>query len=351
MALPPPFARSVEPRLQRAAALVRATFDHVLVALSLAKLALVILGKLPRPLVDALGKPNPGQILKALDLLLGADARALRVRTEILVADDAVLVRPAPKRPIDLGPLLALDDPLARLKHLALKARPELARRDLLAPRADALAQIIAVDLKRAAVLPHAANEEMDVRVVGVVMVDCDPFEPGSEIALHPGDQLADVVAEIQALGVLGRDDEAPHQLVAASLPRPHGRDQVDSLARRIEAEPLFELSLRARTREVLRVRDPRAAFAVARERRLDDAAPRVGAKLASAALAPDLPPAKASVRLAARAPRNAHTAQRPRPPRNHPPRRLRRLGAKPDLDLFPPEARPSHCSPPKAAG
>src|SRR5579871_2472683 len=262
MTLPPPLARTIEP--QRAPALVRPRLDHVLVALPLLELALVVFGQLPALIVNPLRESQPAEILKPLDLLLGPDARRLGVRVEVLVADDAVLVGLALERPVDLGPLLAPDHPLARLQHLGLKPRPELPRRELLTSRPDAFTQIVAVDLKRTPVLPDAANQQMDVRVVGVVMVDRDPFELRSEVLFHSAHQLAHVIAKIQPIRVLGRDDDAPHQLVAAALPRSHRRHQVDPLARRVEAEPLLELPLRARTREVLRVRDPRPALAVA---------------------------------------------------------------------------------------
>src|SRR5579875_9029 len=334
MALPAPFARTIEPRLQHPAALVRA-----------------VSSQLPRPIIDALRKPESGEILEAVYFLLRPDACGLGVRPEALVADDAVLVRPSLQGAVDLRPLLAADDPLARPEHLRFKARPQFARRELLAPGPDAFAQVVAIDLKRESVLAYAAYQQMEARLVGVVMIDCDPFKPGSEVLLHSADQLANMIAKIEAVGVFRRDDEAPHQLVAAPFPRPHGRDQVDSLARRVEAKALCELLLRSRTREVLRVRSPRAASAVARERRLDHAPASVSTKFASAALAPHLPPAKTPMRLPARAPRKANAPQRPRPPRNHPARRLRRLRTKPDLDLFAPKTRPPHCSPPKAPG
>src|SRR5579875_3128375 len=95
MALPAPFARTIEPRLQHPAALVRARFDHVLVALPLAELALVVSSQLPRPIIDALRKPESGEILEAVYFLLRPDACGLGVRPEALVADDAVLVRPS----------------------------------------------------------------------------------------------------------------------------------------------------------------------------------------------------------------------------------------------------------------
>src|SRR3546814_4306865 len=50
----------------------------------------------------------------------------------------------------------------------------------------------------------------MDVRIVGVPMIDRDPIEIGAEIARHVVHQLAREGAQVRHVtGVLGRDDEA----------------------------------------------------------------------------------------------------------------------------------------------
>src|SRR5579885_969511 len=103
MALPPPFARTIQPRLQHAPALVRPRLDHILVALPLAKFPLVILRELPRVIIDAFREPKSREKLKPLDRLLRPDARAVGIGAEARVADDAVSVRLALKRPVDLG--------------------------------------------------------------------------------------------------------------------------------------------------------------------------------------------------------------------------------------------------------
>ena len=56
--------------------------------------------------------------------------------------------------------------------------------------------QVFALDLQRAAVIAHAAHQQMDMGVVGVVMIDCDPLKLRVEVAFHLSDQAAHVFRE-----------------------------------------------------------------------------------------------------------------------------------------------------------
>src|SRR3989442_15001301 len=58
----------------------------------------------------------------------------------------------------------------------------------------------------------------MDVGVVGVVVVDRDPLEPGSEVVLHLAHEGPGMNAEIELRPLLGRDDGFPE---AGGAPRP----------------------------------------------------------------------------------------------------------------------------------
>src|SRR5260370_41843406 len=119
----------------------------------------------------------------------------------------------------------------------------------------------------------------MTMRIVGVVVIDRDPFQLCVEVAFHLADQLANVVAKIEAISILRRHNESPHELVAL-LPGPHCRERVDFLTLCVEAHPFFKFLLRARPRKVASMGCPRTASAVARERSLSHAAPRVGRRL-----------------------------------------------------------------------
>src|SRR6266436_2827360 len=61
----------------------------------------------------------------------------------------------------------------------------------------------------------------MDMRIVGVPVIDRDPIEPGPEIALHLGDEVAGEGLEIGHLGgILRRDDEAEVMAIVMAAPR-----------------------------------------------------------------------------------------------------------------------------------
>src|SRR3546814_1162293 len=65
------------------------------------------------------------------------------------------------------------------------------------------------------AVISFAADKQVNVRVVGVPVIDGDPFEPGAKIAFHRGDKIAGEGADIgQLAAILRRDTEA--EMVAA---------------------------------------------------------------------------------------------------------------------------------------
>jgi hypothetical protein len=50
----------------------------------------------------------------------------------------------------------------------------------------------------------------MAVRLAAVVMIDCQPIEPGAEVLLHPGHHAASEVAQIrQAVAILRCHDQA----------------------------------------------------------------------------------------------------------------------------------------------
>ena len=77
--------------------------------------------------------------------------------------------------------------------------RPQLAFDQFLAQFAEAALNVVAVERQIAAVIAHAANQQMNMVVVGVVMIDRDPLELGAEVPLHPGHKVARVLPQIDA--------------------------------------------------------------------------------------------------------------------------------------------------------
>src|SRR5579859_2463461 len=115
------------------------------------------------------------------------------------------------------------------MQNLGFKSRAELPRDDLLASSAHAELQVFAVDLQLRSVIANPSHKQVDMVVVGVVMIDCDPLKLGIEIALHLSDQATDVFLKIQPGGVLRRNDETPEQLVLL-LPIADDGDHIDSV-------------------------------------------------------------------------------------------------------------------------
>ena len=75
---------------------------------------------------------------------------------------------------------------------------------------ADAPPDIGAVDRKRSAAAVAASDQEVDVRIVAVVMVDRDPFERRPEVVLHLNDERTRVRSEVEPVRLRGRYDRLP---------------------------------------------------------------------------------------------------------------------------------------------
>ena len=89
------------------------------------------------------------------------------------------------------------------------RARPELQGDALGGAVAKSLLDVVAADDQVRAVVGAAAHQDVDVRIVGVPVIDGDPVELGAEIPLDVGHQLAGEGAKIGHLGrILGRHRE-----------------------------------------------------------------------------------------------------------------------------------------------
>jgi hypothetical protein len=99
-----------------------------------------------------------------------------------------------------------------------LGLRSELKRHQLASAMADAMRDIVAGDVEHPPLISNAAHQDMGVRVAGVVVVDGDPVETRSEIALDLSHEIAGEGAQVLHLdGILGCDDEAELMPVATA--------------------------------------------------------------------------------------------------------------------------------------
>ena len=68
---------------------------------------------------------------------------------------------------------------------------------------------VVAMDDEGVAAIVSAAHDQMDVRVVGVPVINPDPIQPRSEVVLHVFDEVTSKGSKVLHLGcVLGTDDE-----------------------------------------------------------------------------------------------------------------------------------------------
>src|SRR5213076_3087711 len=157
-------------------------------------------------------------------------------------------------------------------QDLVVRSEAEHPRGKLLAALPDALLNVARVDREGAAVIVSASNQEMDVGVVGVVVVDRDPLEPGPEVVFHLAHEASGMEAEIELRPLLGRDDGFPEARVAGRLPGAQRRGEVEVVPVRCEAEPSLAGPLGAVPRQIRAVGPPGAGAPVANIGDLDDA-------------------------------------------------------------------------------
>jgi len=78
------------------------------------------------------------------------------------------------------------------------------------------MGDVVSGDHQIVAILIDPTQNDMRVRMAGVVVIDGDPFELGSQVPLHLVHERPGVARQIfQLLGVFGRDDEAELMPVA----------------------------------------------------------------------------------------------------------------------------------------
>ncbi len=167
--------------------------------------------RLDEPFVDAgiAGQPHLFEMAQAGDQQ-PADfgiVRPLRLGPQV---DIAQLVGLACDLPIEPRPAFGIDLTREAGADLVLGLGAEFGIDQLLGASAQAVADIIARDDEIGAGLVDAAHEQMDMRVVGVPVIDGDPVEAGAEVGFHLLGEIPREGAQVFHIGgVFRRDDEA----------------------------------------------------------------------------------------------------------------------------------------------
>ena len=134
--------------------------------------------------------------------------------------DDARGVRIAGKLAVELRPALGLDLSLKSAVNVEIRPRPQFLRDEVGGAGAYSCLDVVARDHEVLPVIGTAAQDDVDVRVVGIPVIDGGPIELRAEILLHLVHQIAGEGFEVRHVhGVLRRDDEAEMvAIVAATL-------------------------------------------------------------------------------------------------------------------------------------
>ena len=122
----------------------------------------------------------------------------------------------ARERLIDRRPAIGVDLALEAAENLLLAAWPKFQIHELRGAGAKTSADIVAVDDEVGAIVGASARQDVDMRMFGVPMIDCDPIDLGPKIARHLRHKIAREGAKVGKLhGVIRRDDETEMMPVA----------------------------------------------------------------------------------------------------------------------------------------
>src|SRR5574337_1831906 len=148
-----------------------------------------------------LGSPSQQQV---------SQFRVFGIGTGSQIGDAAAFVGDVAQGAIEAGPAFGLDLLLQRSAYLLLAARTKLDGDALGGAISKSPADVFAADDQVLTIVGAAANEDMDMGVIGVPVVDRYPVELRAEIFLDVSHQLASKGLEVPELGrVFRRDDEA----------------------------------------------------------------------------------------------------------------------------------------------
>ena len=182
--------------------------DNVAARAQFAQLHLRALRHHPLTRIALSCEPHRFQVLQAPDHQT-AEPRIVRAGALGAQVDHAQLVGGTLDFGIAPGPAFRRYFAIERALHLMFGLRPELGKRQVLRARAEIVADIVAGDDEIGAGVGDAAHEQMDVRIVGVPVIDRDPIERRAQVGLHLPHEVARVFAQVGQLGgVFGRYDD-----------------------------------------------------------------------------------------------------------------------------------------------
>ena len=114
---------------------------------------------------------------------------------------DAGAIAIAGNLAIEIGPAFRLDLTPQVAADLVIGARSQLLGDEVLRAGAHAFLDVVAGDDEVLAVVSPSPQDDMDMRVVGVPVIDADPVELRAQVLLHLPHQFAGIGLEVAHLG------------------------------------------------------------------------------------------------------------------------------------------------------
>lgn len=176
---------------------------------------------------------------------------------------------------VELCPALGFDLRRQTAMNVEVGARPEFLGDEVARAIPHSLLDVVAGDDEICAVVPHAAHDQMDVRVFRVPVIDSGPIEFGAEVFLHLADEIAGERPQVRhLLAVIGADDEP--EVMAVVLAASGEVLRIDVTVAGAEQPGLLSVTGHAFATEISEVRGEwRRAGGLTHDARLDDGAAR----------------------------------------------------------------------------
>src|SRR5271154_5394197 len=171
----------------------------------LAQAALPVFGQHPGTCPDLLGHAKILELLEPADEKRGLGTVAPPYER---AGSDAPLGRPLLELAVERRESVLSDLPLACAPDLGLEPGTEPLGRQFLSTPPKAPGDVGAIHAQLPALAADAADDDVGMRVLGVVVVDGRPLDGSTEVALDAHHQLADVVREVEIARIFRGHDE-----------------------------------------------------------------------------------------------------------------------------------------------
>ena len=153
----------------------------------------------------------------------------------------AALFRLPADNPVEACPAVCIDVALEGRAHFVLAPGSELESDQFLSTGADPAADVVAADHEVAAVVGLAADEQVDMRIIGVPVVYPDPVEPAAEIAFHVRDKIAGKGLQVGHVARIFGTDHEPEMMPVALASASEGL-LIGAIARGVEHARLLSI-------------------------------------------------------------------------------------------------------------